>query len=43
MISFELQYTLDGDKKQFMENYIHFYIILNKFYLYNLVTKLQYE
>jgi len=34
IVSFELQYMLDGDKKIY-GNYIKFYIVVNKSYLYN--------
>jgi len=35
MVSFELQYMLDGDKKKFMAITLKLYIIVNKIYLYN--------
>jgi len=35
IISFELQYMLDDDKKIFMTITFNFYIVVNKNYLYN--------
>jgi len=43
IISFELQYILDGDKKIFMTITLNFDIIVNKSYLYNYSKKLQYN
>jgi len=33
LVSFELQYILDGDKKIFMPITFNFYIVVNKSYL----------
>jgi len=35
IVSFEVQYMLDGDKKKFMEITLKFYFTVNKNYLYN--------
>jgi len=43
IVSFELQYMLDGDKKIFMVITLNFDIIVNKNYLYNYSKKLQYN
>jgi len=50
IISFELQYMLDGDKKyswqlQYIhgDNTLNFDIVVNKSYLYNYSEKLQYN
>jgi len=41
IVSFELQYMLDGDKKKiFMTITLNFDIIVNKSYLYNYSEKL---
>jgi len=40
LISFELQYILDGDKKIFMAITFNFYIVVNKSYLYNYNEKI---
>jgi len=40
IVSFELQYMLDGDKKKFMKIILKFYIIINKIYLYNYNDKI---
>jgi len=43
IVSFELQYMLDGDKKIFMTITLNFDIVVNKSYLYNYSEKLQYD
>jgi len=43
IVSFELQYMLDGDTKIFMAITLNFDIIVNKSYLYNFSEKLQYD
>jgi len=43
IVSFELQYMLDGDKKIFMAITLNFDIVVNKSYLYNYSEKLQYD
>ena len=43
LVSFELQYMLDGDKKILMTITLNFYIIVNKSYLYNYSEKIQYD
>jgi len=40
IVSFELQYMLDGNKKKYMENTLKFYIIVNKIYLNNYRDKI---
>ena len=43
MLSFELQYMLDGNKIIFMAITLNFDIVVNKNYLYNYNEKLQYD
>jgi len=43
IVSFELQYMLDGDKKNFMTITLNFDIVVNKSYLYNYSEILQYD
>jgi len=43
MVSFELQYMLDGNKIIFMAITLNFDIVVNKNYLYNYNEKLQYD
>ena len=43
IVSFELQYMLDGYKKIFMAITLNFGIVVNKSYLYNYNEKLQYD
>jgi len=43
IVSFELQYMFDDDKKIFMTITLNFDIIVNKSYLYNYSEKLQYN
>jgi len=43
IVSFELQYMLDGDKKKFMAITLNFDIVENRSYLYNYSEKLQYD
>jgi len=40
LVSVELQYMLDGDKKIFMAITLNFYIVVNKSYLYNYSEKI---
>ena len=40
IVSFELQYMLDGDKKIFMAITLDFDIVINKSYLYNYSKKI---
>jgi len=40
IVSFELQYMLDGDKKIFMAITLDFDIVINKSYLYNYSEKI---
>jgi len=40
IVSFELQYILDGDRKIFMAITLNFDIVVNKSYLYNYNEKL---
>jgi len=40
LVSFELQYMLDSDKKIFMAITLNFYIVANKSYLYNYSEKI---
>jgi len=43
IVSFELQYMLDSDKKIFKAITLNFDIVVNKSYLYNYSEKLQYD
>jgi len=43
IVSFDLQYMLDDDKKIFMAITLNFDIVVNKSYLYNYSEKLQYD
>jgi len=43
IVSFELHYMLDSNKKIFMVITLNFYIVVNKNYLYNYSKKLQYD
>ena len=43
MVSFELQYMLDGNKIIFMAITLNFDVVVNKNYLYNYNEKLQYD
>jgi len=43
IVSFELQYMLDGDKKIFIAITLNFDIIVNKSYLYSYSEKLYYD
>jgi len=40
LVSFERQYTLDGDKKKFMAITLNLHIIVNNIYLYNYSDKI---
>ena len=43
IVSFELQYMLDGNKEIFMAITLNFDIVVNKSYLYNYSEKWQYD